>query len=235
MEQRCVTLQAQSMSYTAGSRDVVRRGGAVEVVVSRLYGVGRMAAVKNTAKYLSYKEAWMRIKSASSAGYYFEVVALSESIISDRILSYLHWKNPATKSGVKTAFANLIGEWRKLAGTSLPAYGSTDLGAAVDTWRDERNLVVHGLTKSMPGVPTDPVGPFIVRAKKAAQDGADLARAVSTWYTKQKKPPKKTSPTAAAKSARKAKATPLRKAKKDAPKKRVVSTESKPKKSRRGG
>ncbi len=43
----------------------------------------------NVAKYLSYREAWARIKLARRQGFFLEAVTIDESIISDRLLSFL--------------------------------------------------------------------------------------------------------------------------------------------------
>jgi len=136
----------------------------------------------NQAKYLSYAEAWRRINAAIAGQFYFEAVTLSESIISDRLLSYVSGVDPNSKLKTKTAFAQVIAEWRRLAGTlpSDPNYG--DLGAAVDAWRIERNKVVHGLVKSKPGTPTQNVSGFLNEAKKTADAGKRLARKVSDWH-----------------------------------------------------
>ncbi|TAJ79068.1 MAG: hypothetical protein EPO42_06820 [Gallionellaceae bacterium] len=139
----------------------------------------------NTAKYLSYAEAWRRIKDATSQGFYFEVVTLCESIISDRLLSYVRGADSTNKATVLTPFSTLIAQWRKLASGKLPVHGNSDLGAAVDAWRLERNAIIHGLTKSEPGTPTAQVQPFIARAEQAAKTGAALARAVSSWHRRQ--------------------------------------------------
>ena len=139
----------------------------------------------NTAKYLSYAEAWRRIKDANSQGFYFEVVTLCESIISDRLLSYVRGADATNKATIQTPFSNLIAQWRKIASGNLPAQGNSDLGAAVDAWRVERNTIIHGLTKSEPGTPTSQVQPFIARAEQAAKTGAVLARAVSSWQRRQ--------------------------------------------------
>lgn len=139
----------------------------------------------NTAKYLSYKEAWRRITAATSEGYYFEAVTLCESIISDRLLSYAVGVNPQCRATRRTSFGTLIEEWRKSA-TSLPDHGLVDLGAAVDAWRVERNVVVHGLAKSTPGTATDDLQEFLKRAEDVAKQGAALAEAVSHWHKKAK-------------------------------------------------
>jgi hypothetical protein len=156
-----------------------------------MYGItceqyGRHGRVTtNTAKYLTYTEAWRRIKNATAGGFYFEVVTICESIISDRIFSYVKGVNPASKANIKTPFERLISEWRTLAQGNLPQHGTSDLGQAVNSWRIERNAVVHGLAKSFPGAPTLPVITFLTRAQNAAVEGAALARSVSNWHKKQ--------------------------------------------------
>lgn len=142
---------------------------------------------ENYAKYLSYAEAWARINSAIDAGYYFEAVTLCESIISDRLLSYVRGTDKLNKADIKTPFAKLIADWRKITKGNLPDYGASDLGAAIDKWRVERNEVVHGLTKSNPGLPPPPVASFLERAKTAAVDGKKLAKAISKWHKNQLK------------------------------------------------
>ncbi len=133
---------------------------------------------ENTSKYLSYKEAWRRINAATTAGYFFETVTLCESIISDRLLSYVRGVNPSSKATAQTRFATLISDWRRLAGT-LPVHGITDLGEAIDQWRIARNEVVHGMAKSMPETATPNLESYMKRVEAAARNGVALARAVS--------------------------------------------------------
>ncbi len=136
---------------------------------------------KNTSKGMSYAEAWRRIKAASNAGFHFEAVTICESIISDRLLSYVAATNAANTFNVRTSFKSLIEKWRKSA-SPLPMFDGVDLGNAVDCWRDNRNRVVHNLMKSEPGTPTEDVLTFLVRAELTAIRGARLARAVSNWH-----------------------------------------------------
>lgn len=140
---------------------------------------------KNTAKYLSFAEAWRRIKAATEGDFYFEVVTLCESIISDRLLSYVLGTNAKSKCDVKTTFAQLIKEWCRLANGTLPQHEGEDLGVKVDKWRLERNKIVHGLVKSAPGSPTAPLSKFIEDAGNAARNGVSLAKAVSNWHKRQ--------------------------------------------------
>jgi hypothetical protein len=43
----------------------------------------------NAAKYLSYRQAWARIGAAQGHGFYLEAVTIVESVITDRLISYL--------------------------------------------------------------------------------------------------------------------------------------------------
>lgn len=136
----------------------------------------------NYAKYLSYREAWKRINESVNNGFHFEAVTIAESIISDRLLSYIWGVDPQSKITTRDPFAKLIKEWKRL-GAPLPLYPSyKDLGAAVDDWRARRNEIVHGLVKSEPGKPTNDVNSFLEQAEKTAKEGADLARKVSEWH-----------------------------------------------------
>ncbi|OHE57631.1 MAG: hypothetical protein A2Z47_13205 [Thermodesulfovibrio sp. RBG_19FT_COMBO_42_12] len=139
--------------------------------------------MKNTAKYLSYKAAWERISSAIEHGFYLEAVALCESIISDRLISYVHG---VTGKHVKleTQFNHLIGLWRTNAGV-IAWKDHVDLADSVDLWRTKRNMVVHGLVKSAPRKPTQNVESFIELARTSAEQGRELAKAVSAWHKKQ--------------------------------------------------
>lgn len=141
----------------------------------------------NPNKGKSHQEAWRRIAIATTEGYYFEVVAICESIISDRLLSYVLGVDQTCKFKETTNFGSLIDKWRDLSSGILPPHGSVDLGEAVDTWRKERNSVIHGLAKSLPGTPTEPVPAFINKAKSTAEDGVKLAKAVKKWHEAQLK------------------------------------------------
>lgn len=44
--------------------------------------------IKNTIKYYSYRAAYSRMNLAMKSGFYLEAIAIQESIISDRLLSF---------------------------------------------------------------------------------------------------------------------------------------------------
>ena len=117
------------------------------------------------------------------AGYYLESVALCESIISDRLISYIEGVNGKSMDRPES-FRGLIKKWVKASGSV--SWGTCeDLPDAVDAWREKRNTVVHGLVKSKPGTPPQPVESFLDMAKKAAEEGCSLAKAVCAWHKKQ--------------------------------------------------
>jgi hypothetical protein len=139
----------------------------------------------NRPKFLSYREAWRRINAALAGEFYFEVVTLCESIIADRVLSYVRGIDRGSQADVFTSFSRLIGAWRELVKGTPSDVTTLDLIARVDRWRKNRNEVLHGLSKSMPGLATQDVNDFIQTAKEAAQEGAELARAVSSWHRRE--------------------------------------------------
>lgn len=126
-------------------------------------------------------EAWKRVNGAIEGGHFFEAVTICESIISDRLFSYIYGVSPDTKLQLHSPFAKLIKAWKKLAGNTLPEGLADD----VDAWRKKRNSVVHGLVKSVPGRPTDDIDSFLDKAEQTALTGERLAREVSLWHKQQ--------------------------------------------------
>ena len=146
----------------------------------------------NVAKYLSYREAWSRIKQAQEQAFYLEAVTLEESIITDRLISYL-----VSKGIIKRAdelhkypnFSDLIKKWKRMHAPIYIRVKSRefhDLQTAVDIWRRRRNKVVHGMVKSHPGTATDDILNFLEEAKLTAAEGEILACGVSSWVKKSK-------------------------------------------------
>jgi hypothetical protein len=145
----------------------------------------------NANKYESYKAAWQRIRASQDADFPLEAVALQESIISDRLISFL--SRPAAqrplaknKKDKWPQFKELIDRWRKEFPDGLAVDGYPDLIDAVNDWRNERNEVLHSLVKSDPGTPTVEVSAFLTKARLAAASGTSLARAVLDWHKAQK-------------------------------------------------
>lgn len=139
-------------------------------------------ATKNHLKGASFTYAFERINESIKAEFYLEAVTLAESIISDRLLSFV--KHHKKSVDVRTKFYNLIQLAAKHNTASVQTKKGVDLFVALDLWRDERNKCIHSISKSEPSTPTVPVGVFVGLAKQCAKDGKVLARLVCDWDKK---------------------------------------------------
>lgn len=145
----------------------------------------------NEAKYYGYKEAWARIRLARRQGFYLEAVTIQESILSDRMLSYLS-KGVCVElpDATKRNFSRVQAAWFKEASARCAGADHDELAALhqrIDLWRRLRNTVVHGIVKSKVGPRDDHVTDFLKKAHDAAADGEALARAVDRWCARQQK------------------------------------------------
>ncbi|MGB5217309.1 MAG: hypothetical protein WBN66_03320 [Smithella sp.] len=136
------------------------------------------------AKYLTYKEAFTRINQAIDAHFFLEAITIEESIICDRMISYLHGKFGVAFSendmkSVKTLTGSLLKMWRKHAPEPIAFKNYLDLHKEIDEWREQRNYLLHSMTKSYPGKPTKNINDFLDDACIAAIRGKKLARALS--------------------------------------------------------
>lgn len=130
----------------------------------------------NHAKQLSYKFAMRRIEHAIQQRFFLEAVMITESIISDRLLSVVGAaaSSRAPKSAKHEGLSSLIGQARK---AGMPAA----LADSIDVWRGRRNQVAHAVAKSAPGEPTMSVADFWSLASDTAQEGRQLVSAVKRW------------------------------------------------------
>lgn len=133
----------------------------------------------NAPKYLSYREAWTRIKIAQENGFYFEAVTLQESVISDRLHSYFIKTDIVLK---RAYFGDLIKKWKELP--VITHKQIENLQDAVDLWRSKRNRIIHAFVKTSADVDIDVVEIFLDDAQTIAGEGSILARAVCDWHEK---------------------------------------------------
>jgi hypothetical protein len=141
----------------------------------------------NAGKYYCYKEAWDRIRNALKRGFYLEAVTLEESIISDRLISYLKWVGAIKSQNGYPSFRNLINKWKKQNSYGMADDECSNLQTKVDKWRENRNEVVHGIVKSYPCPVPRSINNFLKMAKCTAQEGAKLARLICNWTRKKKR------------------------------------------------
>ncbi len=145
----------------------------------------------NAPKYESYKEAWARIDSACENKFFLEAITIEESIISDRITSYLARPGSAGLLQSKGngphfhSLKSLNTKLRKDVGGPVQHGDFKDLCASLEEWRSNRNTAIHAIVKSDPGTPTSPVEDFLADAEKCAEQGKKLARAICAWHKSQ--------------------------------------------------
>ncbi len=140
---------------------------------------------KNIKKYESYKYAFQRLQEAIEGEFFLESIIIAESIISDRLLSYLVQRIQVLESTAqlpneRTSLGALTKQWRQLE-QKVPYKDWEDLISEVDQWRGDRNECAHGLVKSRPGSPTQPVEEFLNKARVCSLQGKQLSRAVCNW------------------------------------------------------
>lgn len=142
------------------------------------------AKLGNIAKADSYREAHARIKTAGEQHFYIESAAIMESIISDRLLSYLHGAHghpPRNKNGTHHSFNNLIQALAK----HHQEQDIVDFCQELHDWRDSRNKAIHSIVMSDPGNPTENVDTFLAKAEKCHEKGKKLTRQVENWVKQQ--------------------------------------------------
>ncbi len=140
--------------------------------------------MKNIPKYLSYKAAWERINYSLERGFHLEAISIEESIISDRLLSFVLGVDQNSKMGTKSPLDQLIIKWRKHAGKSLIESDGSDLGEQAFIWKEKRNTAIHGIVKSTPRTATMQPEDFFEMTRKTAEEGKILARKVLIWHKK---------------------------------------------------
>lgn len=135
-----------------------------------------------------YVEAFSRIDSSISSKHFFEAITIEESIISDRLASFLEATQTLKVDQIhRQSFANLIMLWMIATQNPGSIWETCDsLISRVDGWRKDRNRYVHGLVKFPSGKANVPnTTDFIAGAKNTAQTGKSLANEVSDWRKRQ--------------------------------------------------
>jgi hypothetical protein len=149
----------------------------------------------NAEKFDAYREAWTRIRQAQENEFFLEAITIQESIISDRLVSFLSRpgaSNSFVKAREKSKFASfyqLIQAWQEEFpdGIKYPKFANENLIEKVDLWRRSRNDAIHAIVKSEPGTPTKPIDEFLETAKKVAEIGTELAEAICIWQKGEKR------------------------------------------------
>lgn len=165
--------------------------------------------MKNKLKYNSYKIGFRILNDAKikkDLPHSIAAIAIAESIISDRALSYLSFKeiewlnNKKKKDLTKIGTTELILKCK----SCNPNYAisikskrngivldTVDLFGDIKTWLEKRNSVIHGLCKSLPGTKTKNIVQFLHDAIETAESGLKYSELISKWNKEEKKLSKK--------------------------------------------
>lgn len=135
----------------------------------------------NTKKYDKYREAWTRIKRAQRNSFFLEAITIEESIISDRLSSYLKNKELYPKKSGFISFSDLIKAWKQAYPEPIQIDEIENLREAVDEWRQLRNDAVHAIVKSKSGQSEVSLDEFLENARAAAEKGEIIAKAIQRW------------------------------------------------------
>lgn len=134
----------------------------------------------NVSKAENYSAAWRQIKKATDNGFYIEALSIQESILSDRLLHHLHkyYGLPLrNKKNWHHTLNDLVNYTRAVSTDG----GMVKILSRFSLWRNKRNIAVHALVRSDPGVKEVPADVFFTKARRAALVGTRITRDVDNW------------------------------------------------------
>jgi hypothetical protein len=135
----------------------------------------------NQAKYLSYKLAHARMKSALNAEFPLETIAIAESLMTDRLLSYVNYHGTDFDPD-KTTLGKVAPKAAKICQENKDETGYS-LTTQAKNWMQQRNEVLHSIAKSGQGKePKIPANQFLEHALEVAKNGIVLVKAIQTWH-----------------------------------------------------
>lgn len=139
---------------------------------------------KNYTKYESYKFAFDQIDLAIEKGFYLEAITIEESILADRLISFLQMngKKVNSKFTLGGCFDPL-----KHFDCDFSIKDNEDFRVELDHWWDKRNECLHAIVKSNRGDPTIEVEEFLEISRATALQGKFLSRRIADWVKSQKR------------------------------------------------
>jgi hypothetical protein len=152
--------------------------------------------MNNLPKYKSYKFAFSLLNDAiekKDLALCIASVAIAESIISDRCLSFLNYFDKESLDsqkgkyiGINYLLKNCKKHRNKLKINIKRKNGQTfiseNLFGECLNWLKERNDIIHGFAKSNPGIATISIEDFQIIATKAATNGLKYSSLVKKWH-----------------------------------------------------
>lgn len=153
----------------------------------------------NVRKADAYREAFSRIERAMEDAFFLEAIAIEESIIADRLASYLRAVGCQVNDR-RPSLERLLETWRGFEPNRsyelrrrTPHGLATervydDLAADVDAWRARIDDALHTFVAPPRDVPTPRVEQFLEKLRRDATAGRTLCDAVIGWHRKQVRP-----------------------------------------------
>ena len=117
----------------------------------------------------TFKRVLGRYKDAMDKAFYLEAITLMESLISDRLESYMS-RNIADNDYSFSTLERLIRGLRRIETTSMPV-------DSIEAWKQQRNILLHEMAKIEEGN-YEPFDVKYKRAKQCAEDGLELFRVI---------------------------------------------------------
>ena len=135
---------------------------------------------KNMEKYKAYCYAMEKIDEAIEHRFPLEAIAIEESIISDRLRAYAeHVNHVFAKKQKFVSFDALIQAFlEELQERKLFEGEYKELYEAINKWRKDRNVILHGIVKTEKAgeAPKGASEDFYKNAMKAAERGREIAK-----------------------------------------------------------
>jgi hypothetical protein len=125
------------------------------------------------------------MKKAIEGKFYLEAITIQESIITDRLLSFVIRKGKLVISDNKLHIRNV--SLNNLTKLSKEYFDDETLNKELEEFRFSRNNCIHAMVKSFPGNPTQKVSEFQKLARETSFSGRVLTRKVDAWHTRMKK------------------------------------------------
>lgn len=141
--------------------------------------------MKNYYKFYSYRYAYSQMKKAIEGKFYLEAITIQESIITDRLLSFVIRKEILVVSNENFHSQNV--SLNNLSKLSRVHFEDETLFNEIDEFRLSRNKCIHAMVKSFPGNPTQKVSEFQKLSRETSLSGRVLTRKVDVWHTRMKK------------------------------------------------
>jgi hypothetical protein len=133
-----------------------------------------LAKKGNIGKYNSYSEAFNRIEESIKEGFYFEAIAIEESIICDRLYSIYVMKGKKPKKDISKITVGDFVRFKDLE-ELIPNPTKSEI---VKFW-EKRCIAIHQICKSYPKTSTININSFLEDARNTSLLGWTLSKELS--------------------------------------------------------